>query len=266
MKVVKWFGGILVLVLLIIAGVAFYGLSNLNRLVKYGVETEGPKVTQTAVSLGKVDIKLLDGKGELSNFMIANPKGFDSPHLFKADKVLLQIDTSQLTGAVKVIKEITIDGVDIVAEQKGLSTNIQALLDNLPKSNASSTESETDTASPEIRLMVEKLNFTNNSITLKTEKYGEYKLELPKIVQTNIGSKAQGLTPEELGRAILKPFLDKAQKSVEKKIQDVVKSEMTDKVKAKADEELKKQEDKLKGKLTEKLGDDAESKLKSLFK
>lgn len=267
MKVIKWLGILIILLLLVIGGLAFYGLNNLNKLVKYGVETEGPKVTQTDVALGSVDIKLLDGKGELSNFSIANPAGFSSPHLFKADKILLQVDPTQLTETVKVINEITIDGVDIVAEQKGLTTNIQALLDNLPASDDSSAPADDDSSeSADIRLMVEKLNFINNTITLKTEEYGEYKLELPAIVQSNIGSKSKGLTPAELGQAILKPFLDKAQSAAESKVKEVVKSEITDKAKAKAEEELKKQEEKLKDKVSEKLGEDAESKLKSLFK
>lgn len=267
MKVIKWLGILIILLLLVIGGVAFYGLSNLNQLVKYGVETEGPKVTQTGVTLGGVDIKLLDGKGELSNFSIANPEGFSSPYLFKADKILLQVDPTQLTEPVKVIKEITIDGVDIVAEQKGLTTNIQVLLDNLPTSKDSSASTdEPSSESADVLLMIEKLNFINNSVTLKTEEYGEYKLELPAIVQNNIGSKNKGLTPVELGQAILKPFLDKAQNAAESKVKEVVKNEITDKAKAKAEEELKKQEEKLKDKISEKLGDDAESKLKSLFK
>lgn len=267
MKVIKWLGILIVLLLIVVGGVAFYGLSNLNKLVKYGVETEGPKVTQTGVALGSVDIKLLDGKGELSNFSIANPEGFSSPHLFKADKILLQIDTAHLTDSVKVIKEITIDGVDIVAEQKGLTTNIQALLDNLPTSEDSSAPADdASSESADVLLMIEKLNFINNTITLKTEEYGEYQLELPAIVQNNIGSKDKGLTPAELGQAILKPFLDKAQNAAESKVKEIVKSEITDKAKEKAEEELKKQEEKLKDAISEKLGDDAESKLKSLFK
>ncbi|WP_086932237.1 hypothetical protein [Agarilytica rhodophyticola] len=265
MKGIKIFGGLIALLLVIVVGVVVFVLGNLNQIVKETVETVGPEVTQTNVLLDQVDIALTEGKGELNDFVIGNPQGFSSPHLLKWDTIRLQIDPASVTSDVVVIKDFTIEGVDIVAEQKGLRTNLQALLDNLD-SGASSPKQEKPSQSGEardVRLMMEQVRFADNSINFVTEKYGSYALPLPSFELSNIGDKTTGLTPEELGVAILKPLIKQAKKAVEERIKGLAKEELEAKLKekekelkAKAEakkEELKAKVDDKKDKLKEKL-------------
>lgn len=263
MKAIKILAVVALLVVLLAGGVFAYLFFNLNYLVKEAVETYGPEITKTQVALRSVDIKPFDGKGELSGFVISNPSGFDGPHLLKADKITLQIDPLSVTKDVIVIKEMTIDGVNVSAVQKGLTTNLQEMLKNFKQEPSAGTEA-TSTESKDVRLIVEKLNFVNNSISLSTESYGDYVVDLPKIQQSGLGSKSNGLTPQELGVAIITPFIERAKDSAEDKLKAILKEKVTDKAKAKVDAKLDEKKEEAKEKLKEKFGEDAEKKLKDL--
>lgn len=261
MKALKILGVLVVLLLCLIAAGGYYLFSNLNSLVKEGVETAGPQVTSTDVKLNKVDISLKDARAELYGFSVANPEGFKSTNAFSFDNIVFDIDPASLQTDVIVIDEMTISGVNITAEQKGMETNLQALLKLIEKNvgagGSGNASSDSAQDGPEIKLAVKKLAFTNNSVNLITEKYGEYGLTMPKIEAANLGSASNGLTPAQLGKAIAKPLLDQAKKTVEEKLKKVAEEQVKDKAEAK-----------LKDALDEKLSDkDKEKvdKLKGLF-
>ena len=286
MKLFKVFGGLFALLLLVVIGLVVFVFTNLNQIVKQSVETVGPEVTETHVGLRDVDIELLDGKGELNHFVIGNPQGFSSEHLIKWDTIRVQIDPMSVKEDVVVIKDITIEGVNIIAEQKGTRTNLQALLDTLQGHSGGSAVSPDEGGGQgggsDVRLALEHLHFADNSIDFVTENFGSYTLDLPAFELNNIGDKNTGLTPAEFGIAIVEPLLKQAKKAVEKRLEGLAKEKLKEvldakkaELKAKADEkeaELKAKVDEKeaqlkaeKDKLKEKLGEDAENKLKGLF-
>lgn len=260
MKTMKIFGGVGILLIALIAGLMFYLLTNLDAIIKRVIETEGPEVTRTSVSLRDVAVKPFAGTGELNHFVIGNPDGFDSEYLLRWDTIRLDIDPLTVNSEVIVIEEITISGVNIIAEQKGLKTNLQKLLDNLQQSLSSSAESEPEGQAKDVRLAVKHLSFQQNSIDFVTEKYGSYTLEIPSFELNNLGSKTNGLTPQELGYAIVQPLVQKAKRQVEERAKQLAKEELEakvnekkDELKAKADAELEDKEAEAKSKLDSKL-------------
>ena len=255
MKFLKVLGVIVILLVLILGGGLYYSLSNINAIVKRGVESKGPEITTTDVNLDSVDIELFKGRAQLDRFTIANPPGFNSPNLFEAEQLVFKVDPSSVRSDVIIIDEIIVEGVKVTAEQKGLNTNIQTMLkaiqENLPKSRQE--EKEASDAGQEPHFMVQHLRFADSGMRVITEKYGEKEFLIPAIEANNLGSKANGLTASELGVAILKPYLEQAKKVAQERIQDL------------AEDELKGAAEK---KLKEKFGEDAEKaldKVKDLF-
>jgi hypothetical protein len=242
MKITKVFGGIVVLFVLVLVGAGLYVFSNLNHLIKVAVERVGPAVTGTAVSLNKVNVEVTKGRGELQSFTVANPQGFDSAHLLRWDKIVLQIDPASVRSEVIVIKDIVIEGVNIIAEQKGLNTNLQEMLKKFKGDSSESASKEE--AGEEVRLMVEHIRFADNSISLVTEKLGNYDLKIPALKLNDLGDKATGLTPKELGKAILEPLIRQAKIAAETRIKWLAKEELAAKLKAKTDEFKTKAKDK----------------------
>ncbi len=227
----------------IVAGV-IYVLGNINQIVKEVVETVGPEVTQTSVTLRDVDIKLTKGSGELKHFVVGNPAGYSSPYLLKWDTIGVAIDPKSVRSDVVVINDVTVKGVNIKVEQKGLSTNVQALLDNLPKSDKKGGGANGGTSSEEVLLALKHLTFSGNSIELITEKWGSYRLDMPNFELANLGDSQNGLTPEQLGKAILKPLLKQAQQTAEQRLKSVTKEKLEAKLKEKEAELKAKAEDK----------------------
>ncbi len=259
MKAIKVILGVVVAAVAILAIVTVIGLQNIDKIVKTAVEEIGPKVLGTEVRLAEVKIDITDGRGELRGLTIANPKGFSAANAFSLGETALEIDPGSLTGDVIVINEILISNANLLAEQKGLKdTNLQALLDNIQSSSgntaAEPVASESSASNDkEIRLAVKKFTFADSSMKLMSEQFGEHTLKLPAIRLNNLGSKDNGLTPEQLANAVIKPLVAQAKKAAQDRLEDLAKEKATEK---------------LNEKLTEKLGKDGAEKLnqlKSLF-
>ncbi len=262
MKAVKIGLSIIGVLVLIVAIALWYLLSNLNSIVQGVVEDVGSETLQTPVTLGRVDIKLMDGAGELGDFSIKNYPGFSAPTLAQFDTVRLDIDPGSVRNDVVVIDELTISGVAITAEQKGTTTNLQTLLSKLPKSETQEEAPVQESAAPEILLAVKKLNFIDNSVNFVTENYGSRSLNLPKIERSNLGSADAGLTPEQLAREIARPLVEAAKKRVENELTALAKEELE----ARYGEEIDKKKAELESQLEDQLGEDPEKKLKDLKK
>ncbi len=269
MKAIKIVLG-LIAVLVIAVGIFLgFGLSQINTIVKEAIEIVGTDTLKTSVKVNTVDIELLEGKGSLQGFSIANPKGFSNNSIVSVGDVGLQIDIESIPNDVKVIKEVYIDAIALRAEQKNITdTNIQALINNLESSSSgsnSSSGSSSSSESPDVRLMIESFRIGDSSIALETEKFGGRTVKLPGYTQKNIGDKKNGLTPEQISQTIMDGLLARAKKAVKSELENLLKGELE----AKAKEKIEEAKQKAKDKLQEKLGDKVKSgdleKLKGLF-
>ena len=72
-KKILLIAGIGLLVLIVVA-VIVVGLF-LGKIVKTGIETVGPKITQTTLTVDAVDVSLLTGSAKVKNLVIGNPAG-----------------------------------------------------------------------------------------------------------------------------------------------------------------------------------------------
>ena len=262
MKAFKYVAAACALVVVLFLGATFVLFGNLNEVIKIAIETIGPRVTETTVTVDKVDVKVSKGRGELLGFHIGNPEGFEAESLFDLEKIALEFTPSSVTQDVLWIKEITIEGMLITAEQKGKTTNIQELIKTLQgqASGAKETPKEEAVEGEEQKMIIEKLRFVNNAIDFRTEKLGSYNLPFPSIELEQLGEAESGLTPEQLGREVVMRLLKQAQDSITKKSKDLLKNnEKVQEIKNKAEDVAKKE-------LEKHLGDDAEEKVKSLKK
>ncbi len=202
----KWLFIILAVVLLGVAGAAWFLLDNLDQAVKTGIERFGPQYLGVAVTVDDVDMSLEDGGGAVTGVRIANPSGFDGDYAMRFDRVVLRIDPgSLLQDGPVVIRELSIDGADVQARQLGLErNNIREIVDYL---NAASG---TDTADgePETRYIVDALNFRNGRAILSSDLMErQLQLDVPDINLTAIGRDSGGATAAEIAELIARPLL-----------------------------------------------------------
>jgi hypothetical protein len=91
--------------------------SNLDSIVKKAIITLGEKMTGVSVAVRDVAITLTDGRGQIDGLVIGNPRGYEGPHAFSLGSIVLDLDASAGTSDVPVIRELTIDGPDMVYDK-----------------------------------------------------------------------------------------------------------------------------------------------------
>jgi hypothetical protein len=212
----KVIAGLVVAGLVIVVLLVTVVFKNLDEIIRQAIENTGSEVTQTSVSLDRVAFTLQDGRGELHGLSIANPPGYKTGSAFQMDQVALQVDPASLAGDVIIVREILVDGAQLVAEQKALTTNLKELLENIEKSSGGEKPAEPAPAGEgaDVRLMVEKFSFINSSASVVTQQWGEKSLSVPDIVMKDIGDKETGLTPEQLASTMTRTLMSRAEKAV----------------------------------------------------
>ena len=70
--------GVALLVLIVVA-VIVVGLF-LGNIVKMGVNTVGPKITRTTLTVDAVNVSMLTGSATIKNLVLGNPEGFKAPN------------------------------------------------------------------------------------------------------------------------------------------------------------------------------------------
>ena len=237
MKALKVVGGLAVaLVLLFVVG-GYLLVSNLDGIIKDVVEDVGSDLTQTAVTVDSVELDLTTGKGQIKGLTIDNPKGFDSKYAFRLENVTLGVDLKSLSAPVIVISEIVIRGSKLIAQQKGETTNLSVLMDNVDKSSqksGSQAAEPKDSSDPtDVRLMVEKFVFAKTKGTIIPEGSEQKALTLPDVRRNNIGDKKTGLTPEQLADELLHSVIKQVEKAVGSYLGELAKKAVEKSIKEK---------------------------------
>ncbi len=244
-------GLILILLLIVIAAGFLYFRG--SSLIKSAVETYGPEVTGTAVSLGSVGFSPFSGAAVLSDFVIGNPEGFESENAFRFDTVSVKIEPSTLLSDHVHINEIRIEAPVIVFEAGKGGSNIQQLQKNLQEAAARFAPEEEAAAT---QVTIDDFYLTGAKATLAAGQLGlgEKTVTLPDIHLRGIGSDGESVTMAEASEQIMSAVMPY--------IMQAVSGELLGGVKDAATEKGQELLDKAKDKVDKELGDGAGEKLK----
>ena len=232
----------IIVVLLLLSGGALWFLAggSLNDYIKSQIETVGTQVTEQAVTVKAVDIKITQGAGSILGINLANPKAYSQPNAFVLDEVTLDINLESLTSTPIIIDAIVIKSPQAFVQftQTG-GSNIQDILDaierNVPKADANAVDTKTDN---EPKIKVTKIILAGTALTLDLSAFGnkEHSATLPDITLNNIGGEA-GLPASQLGSEIVKQALSKiwqqAKATQKKKLTDSATEKLKEKAKKK---------------------------------
>lgn len=248
---------ILVAIILLIAGVAWYFLSGAGEFIRTQIEQQGSKYLDTSVSVFSVDLALSEGRMSINDLDIDNPAGFSDEDAFSVDAITF--DLGSVIREPYVVQEVSINSPEILYEvdaagQGNLLVLKNNLAANLPASNKQSQPGET--ANPlliienvSVKNVLLKLNFENFSTgDIKLEKKS-YEITLPTFNAGPIGKPA-GIPADQAGAAIVNAMLDnviaQAKSEAKKKLAAEAKKLANEKIDEKKDELVDKAKDKLK--------------------
>ena len=252
--------GIFVVLLLLIAGGAYYMLSGAGDFIRAQIEQQGSKYLGTTVSVLNVDLALTEGRMTINGVDIKNPQGFSSENAFSVDAITLDLGDS--INEPYVIQTVNINAPEILYEvDKNGKGNLLELKNNLAANLPTTTEEPVAKDSANPLLIVENVTVSNVRLKLNFEQLstGDLKIEtkayeitLPTFTAGPIGS-PNGMPADKVGAAVINEMLN----NVIAAAKSEAKKRLTAEAKKKAKEELNKQK--------EKVLDKAKDKLKGLF-
>ncbi len=177
---------IVALIVCIVIVIHFFG----NSLLKTGIETAASKTLSVGVTINDMDFSILGAKVSFQGLVIDNPPGYKYEKLLEIGDARIAVSTGSLLKDTINIKEIMFDGVNVVLEQKGVtSNNLQDIIKAIPKSEE---EPEDQTKKAGKKLHIDKLELTNIVVKAKLlpvpGKIDTVILKLDPIVMNDLGS------------------------------------------------------------------------------
>jgi len=249
---------VLLVLVLIIGGAAWYFLSGAGDLIRAQIEEQGSKYLGTQVSVVSVDLALSEGRLTISDIDVENPAGFSKEDAFSLESITLD-----LGGALTepyVVQNVGVKAPEVLYEVDANGQGNLIVLKNNLAANLPKTESKPQQeGGPNPLVIVEKVTVEGVRLKLNFEKLqigdlvtetNAYEVTLPTFTAGPIG-KPNGMPADKVGAAIVNAMLDNiiAQAKVE------AKNRIKDEAKKKLNEKIEKETEKLKDKAGEKLKD-----------
>jgi len=198
--------GIGLLVLIIIA-VIVVGLF-LGKIVKVGMETVGPKITQTTLTVDAVDVSMLTGSVKVKDLVLGNPEGFKAPNAISVGLAAVSVSPMSVLSDKIVVRSVRVESPEITFEGnpfgennlKKIQANVNAAAANFQ--SPLSTNQPPKTAAPAntgAKLEVDDFLITGAKVHIGTGAT----LPLPDIHLTDLGKGPEGITPADLTKQVL---------------------------------------------------------------
>ena len=190
---------------LVLAGVTVYVLTNLNFIVKEAIEKYGSQATKTAVRVSSVNVRLSSGEASIAGLTVANPRGFTAPNIFSLGNISTRIAVQSVAKSPVEIQDIRITGPEVFYEMtKSRTSNLDALKKNLQGPETAQKEpGEKKAKGKEVKLFIRKLVIEKGRVEARIAALGEkpIMLDLPRLELTDIG-KNGGATPAEVAKTV----------------------------------------------------------------
>lgn len=222
---------LLTIVILLAGGICGLYL-NLESIVKTSVAKYGSQLTGTEVALDGFRLSPLKGEAELKGLRIANPAGYQTPHILSLGSVYVKLDVRSLLKPVIIVEDIRIANPEIAYELKNVThNNVSDLLAAVNKNTAaksgtgsqpgtsaksgSSDTAQTASSQPGKKVIINALNITGGKVSLGATFGGKgaaASVPLPAVTLKDIGREkgSQGKGIIETASLILKKILDTA--------------------------------------------------------
>jgi uncharacterized protein involved in outer membrane biogenesis len=207
------------LLLLIVIIAALVVAASLDRIVKAGIETVAPRMTQTTVTLDGVSLSLLTGSAAIHNLVIGNPSGYQSPEAIRVAKAAVSIAPFSLLSDKIVVRSVVVHGPEITFEGNPFgANNLKKILDNLngPASAASAESATVAEKKPARKLEVDDFLLTGAKVHVQFTGFINQRLELPlpDVHLTGLGQGSDGITAVDLTRQVLSQVINSTIKAV----------------------------------------------------
>lgn len=181
---------VFVVVVLAIVGLVAVGISQIDTLVKMGIERGGTYATGVDTTVDTVEISLREQTFDMNGFMLANPQGFDTPHFMKLGDTAVRVKDAG--REVVTLSSLTLTDIDLYLDKGRDPSNYNTVLNNL-KRFESGDKGPPPPESESMRVIVESLVIENVGVRLANMPglsvvTGDVAVRVPRIELQNVGA------------------------------------------------------------------------------
>ena len=210
--------GIALMVVLAIAGGAWWFYSSLDALMASAIRTYGPDLTGVSVKLSSLKIVPADGNVVLRGLLVGNPRGFATDRALAVGEIGMILDVGSLTRDVVLIKKISILAPEISYEYAADGSNIDVIQRNIDRYVAEQlgTNDKTAGKGPGKKLIIDSLVIRGGKINVSAAalKGKMMAVDLPAIQMQNIGTRSNGATTGEVVQQVMGAVTHNAKSAV----------------------------------------------------
>ena len=199
---------IALVVVLAIAGGAWWFYSSLDSIAASAIRTYGPEIAGVSVKLSSLRIVPADGSAVLRGLSIGNPKGFKTDRALSLGEISMVLDAGSLTSNVILIKKITITGAEISYEYGAGSSNLDAIQRNIDRyvtERLGTNERAAPTKGPAKKLIIDNLFVVGGKVTVSAAALQgkTMSVDLPTVSLHGIGRTHGGATAGEIVQQVM---------------------------------------------------------------
>ncbi|MDX9910307.1 MAG: AsmA family protein [Phycisphaerales bacterium] len=212
-KIILILLSIVVVIVLAIAGVILFVLSQIDTLAKKGIEEGGTYALAVPVTVEKVDIGLMKGTFDMTGFKVANPQGFSAPHFFALGDTGVAVSYDSLQSDIIELPTLRLTDISVHLQKQGDKANYQVILDNLKRfDSGEKPASEPKPEGASKKLIVRNIEIRNVRASVELLPLGgeasTVNVAVPEILLTDVGSDGSGVEFGELVKIITQAVLE----------------------------------------------------------
>ena len=215
------------ILLIIVAGVAYYVFSNIDSIAKDLIERSGRNVIGTEVSVESVSIDLNAGRATIVDLAVANPPGYSDHPAFRFSEVTAVIDIGS-----GVVKSIFSSQPEIRIEFKGDESNFGVLQENIrnsaPQVDAEQTpapESPDDAEGEVISLQIDEVVVEQARATVISDQAEPLQLTINRLRFQNLTGSPEQIARVALGQFVAQVLAAAARKMLEDKAEQILEQQ-----------------------------------------
>lgn len=199
---------IVVVVLAVIAGAAYWAYNSLDLIVRVAIEHYAPEIAGVPVKVRSVDISARDGQGTVRGLEIGNPPGFAAPKAASVGELRVALDPATVTEPIVRILSLTVDAPLITYERGDHGTNLEAIQKNIRRhidqSGGPSESRPAEAKHGRRKFIVDRLTIQGGRVTMTNPalKGQGISFNLPDIELHAVGERQGGLTASEIGNVV----------------------------------------------------------------
>lgn len=194
---------VVILLVLTVVGVGLF----LDKAVKKGVETVGPQLTKTTITLDSMKLSIIGGAGSIKGLSVGNPEGYTAPTSITLEKGSLAVSPGSLLSDKIVVKSVRIESAEIYIAGTPTKNNLTKILDNVEEATGGGKDATATTPSgkPAKKLQVDEFVMTGLKVTYAPPGFSgqTFPLKVPDIKLTNLGTGSDGITAADLTKRVI---------------------------------------------------------------